>query len=256
MSGFLILSAIKDLSHLTYYQKQNSILAVDNLEEIYVGDLMAVTLANILNHPIVIFTSSPNMPLLCLTPLNGGPVSSNIPLLLTFLQNGPGHYDYAVCCESPSEHKKLRCTCGRKRNYKGMACSTPRCACMIASMPCTSLCTCKCCTNSHGKHPPPSHKCKRSVYDNSKAQPLAGSNIDSFLSSAGEEITSGYLTLLEDILLKFLLVYIFTNGIEISPQNLQQIYMKIYNLSKLCTTIDFPLFERTIEEIEFSEENV
>ena len=179
------------------------------------GDLMVVTLANILNHPIVIFSSAPNMPLICLTPLNRGLVASNIPLLLTFNQNGPGHYDYAVSCESLSEHqtpKKLRCTCGRKPNFKGLACSTPRCACMTASLPCTSLCICKSCTNNNGIRPPPSQKRKRSVYENSKTQPLAGSNIGSFLLSAGEEISLGYLTFLEDILLKFLLMYIYYNN--------------------------------------------
>ena len=216
------------------------------------GDLMVVTLSNILNYPIAIFTSVANMPLLCITPLGGGPGASTSPLFLTFIQSGPGHYDYAVSIDSTATNpeKKVKCTCGRKRDYKGKACSTPRCACVIASTGCTSLCTCKCCTNDNGKRPPPSSKRNRAMYADSKSQPLAGSSVNSFLVSTGEELTQGYLTLLEDILLKCMLVYFIINDIELSPNKLQQYYSTVYSLTKLCKAIDFPLLERSTKDIE------
>jgi hypothetical protein len=218
-----------------------------------VGDLMVLTLANVLNYPITIFTSIPDMPLLCITPQNGGPGASCLPLFLTFNQNGPGHYDYAVHIDSllkcPRE-KVLKCTCGRKRGYKGKACSTPRCKCVTSSTGCTSLCSCKCCTNSHGIRPPCSGKRNRVNYDNSIAQPLAGSSVASFMAATGEEVTTGYFTLFEDVLLKCLLVWCIANSIEISIQKIHYMYLKVFSISKSCTTINFPLFERSIRDVE------
>lgn len=52
------------------------------------GDLMVLTLANVLNIPIVLFTSVPNMPVLCVTPASGIPSATSVPLFLTFMVLG------------------------------------------------------------------------------------------------------------------------------------------------------------------------
>ena len=54
------------------------------------GDLIVVTLANVLQHPIIVFTSVSNMPVLCFTPMR---CNNSNPLFLTFIQSGPGHVE-------------------------------------------------------------------------------------------------------------------------------------------------------------------
>ena len=80
-------------------------------------------------------------------------------------------------------------------------------------------------------------------------QPLAGSSVNSFLKFTNEDITVGGLTLFEDILLKCILVYFIVTGLHMSPKNVQQAYMSILSQTKFCKTVDFPLLERSIEEI-------
>ena len=72
------------------------------------GDLMVIILANIISHPIVILTSVPNMPVLCISPLSGETGVGSTPLFLTYLHSVAGHYDYAVPVDHNTEikHKK------------------------------------------------------------------------------------------------------------------------------------------------------
>ena len=60
-----------------------------------VGDLMVLTISNVLLMPITIFTSIPNMPVLCIMPTTE--ITGTVqPILLAYTQSGPGHYDCAV----------------------------------------------------------------------------------------------------------------------------------------------------------------
>lgn len=84
-----------------------------------VGDLMVLTLANVLQHPLVIFTSVVNMPVLCVMPTSG--CVNTVPLFLTYMHSGPGHYDYAVyrapqrtSTQSIDVTKPVKCNCGKK----------------------------------------------------------------------------------------------------------------------------------------------
>ena len=52
-----------------------------------VGDLMVFTLSNILQSPIAIFTSIPNLPVICITPMFVHAENDN-PIFLTFIQEG------------------------------------------------------------------------------------------------------------------------------------------------------------------------
>lgn len=108
------------------------------------GDLMIMALSNILHTPFCIFTSVLNMPVIAITP-NELPANSVQPLFLTFTQDGPGHYDYALPTgqEQTQSKKTNKCTCGRKSGFTGKACSTGRCACMRSGTQCTSICRCK-----------------------------------------------------------------------------------------------------------------
>lgn len=79
-----------------------------------VGDLMVLTLANLLGMPISIFTSVTNMPLLCVMPTT----VITQPIFLAYTQTGPGHYDVAlpitdgVSASVIHSKKQTKCTCG------------------------------------------------------------------------------------------------------------------------------------------------
>ena len=87
------------------------------------GDLMVLTLANVLGLPITLFTSIQNMPVICVMPTSQAITSSTEPLLLAFTQDGPGHYD-AVISSLEATTETIKCNCGRKPNFEGNACSS------------------------------------------------------------------------------------------------------------------------------------
>ena len=95
---------------------QNSCFAGD------AGDLMILTLANVLHMAITVFTSIENMPVLCILPTTGPTVST---------QAGPGHYDSAIPVNLPEKRNSVvtKCTCGRKPNFNGVPCTSLRCNC-------------------------------------------------------------------------------------------------------------------------------
>lgn len=69
------------------------------------GDLMVLTLANVLQILINIFTSVSNMPLICILPTNNSFISTS-PLCLAYTQDNagtPGHYDYVVPIDMSAE---------------------------------------------------------------------------------------------------------------------------------------------------------
>ena len=143
-----------------------------------VGDLMVLTLANLLGMPISIFTSVTNMPLLCVMPTTETSVITQ-PIFLAYIQTGPGHFDVALPITdgvSPSvthSKKQTKCTCGRNPKSDGKACSSLRCACVRGSKECTGCCVCKGCSNKYGVHPLPSTTTRRQSYD-AQQHPLTG----------------------------------------------------------------------------------
>ena len=117
------------------------------------GDLMVLTIANILHCPITVFTSINDMPIICITP-TVETMDTTHPVFLTFIQSGSGHYDYALPYSEAKVQAKprVKCNCGRKTNFKGKACLTSRCTCVRSHQPCTFLCRCKTCSNSAHNH--------------------------------------------------------------------------------------------------------
>ena len=144
------------------------------------GDLMALTIANVLQLPITIFTSAPNMPMICILPTTGL-LTSTQPLYLAYTQDSnqrPGHYEYVIQLESPenTQDRKIkitRCTCGRKPGSTTAASSVPRCPCFRGKIECSSACTCKTCQNQYGKRPSTSTTRRRQSYDEQR-HPLRG----------------------------------------------------------------------------------
>ena len=68
------------------------------------GDLMVLTLANILQMPITVFTSVSNMPVLCIMPTTHSTLTTQL-IFLAYTQTGPGHYDCVLPIESSDSAK-------------------------------------------------------------------------------------------------------------------------------------------------------
>lgn len=221
------------------------------------GDLMVLTLVNVLHMPITIFTSVVNMPVICITPTMQVADSAQ-PFLLTFIQEGPGHYDYAVMGQSTAssgqqktdtgKQKSQRWTCGRKIGFSAKACFTSRCPCARAKKQCNSLCRCKDCTNPHGIRPPPSKTRRRAFYDTQR-QPLCGHPTDLFMQKKGESSLHGHLTLLEVMVLKALAVYFILHGLAITTDNILYAYTQVLRLAQLTDIVDFTLSNLDKEKI-------
>ena len=220
------------------------------------GDLMVLTLANVLQLPINIFMSVSNMPLVCILPTNNSLISTS-PLCLAYTQDNadtPGHYDYVVPMDmstqpAPVKRMKIhRCTCGRKQGTTALPCSTLRCNCYRDKLGCSNSCTCKNCGNQHGQRPVASGKRQRKSYDEQK-HPTRGKPGREFLLEMGEETVIGRLSVFEILLLKAIVIHFLTVGIDVSPENVHCTYMLIYTLSLKCPSIEFPLYPRELAGI-------
>lgn len=215
------------------------------------GDLMPLTIANVLQLSITIFTSSPNMPLICILPTTTSLVSTS-PLCLAYTQDTegtPGNYQYVVQLEAPvvqEDKKKVKCTCGRKKGSTGIACSTLRCPCFGGKVDCSKTCTCKNCNNKYGKRPPPSTTRRRQFYEEQR-HPLRGKPGRQLMEEIGEQSVLGRLSMLEILLLKCIVVYCIVHGIDCSPQNVHHIYCQSFHLACECESIEFPLHPREID---------
>ena len=145
------------------------------------GDLMVLTLANMLNIPITVFTSVNNMPVLCIMPTTQSVLSTQ-PLFLAFTQSGPGHYDAVIATtgtSNPPADVRKKCYCGRKPNFNADSCISTRCPCFLKNKECTHLCRCKSCKNGYGIRPPPLTTRRRMPYSE-QSQPLAGRKTEFF----------------------------------------------------------------------------
>ena len=125
-----------------------------------IGDLAIAALSNMLQSPLVLFTSRPNQPLHIQHP-NNSPMINPHPIYLAYLQVGPGHYDAvapytveqdkddSISAPTASSHAATtNCNCGR-RSMKGNACSfslihyTCKCPCYNTKQTCTQYCNCR-----------------------------------------------------------------------------------------------------------------
>ena len=175
-----------------------------------IGDLVIAALSNMLQVPIVIFTSRPNQPLHIQYPTHSVIVFPS-PVYLAYLQTKSGHYDAVVQVDQsitePGCSTNNACTCGRKSNFKGNACSfslnkySSRCPCYNEKRPCSKNCKCRGCTNSFGmKSEVPLATCgqkrKRATYDNQLIS-LKGRRTAEFMEAIGEPVITGTLSRME-----------------------------------------------------------
>ena len=219
------------------------------------GDLMVVTLSNILHIPITIFSNIPDLGLVCITPTSG--MSSIIPLYLTYNNYGSGHYDYALPIDStsntpPSSPNQCatRCFCGRNKARKGTPCGADiigncRCPCAKKQQPCTSSCRCKSCSNIYGIRC--AHSTRERESYSSQKQPLAGRKGSRFLKMADETESIGQTTSFERLLLAAIVVHLMAKGICPTSQNMCKAYNVIYRITSMFPFLELPLFKRSLQ---------
>lgn len=217
------------------------------------GDLMVMTIANIIKMPLLLFTNVENMPIMVITP-SLTVADTAVPLYLVYTSTGPGHYDIAVPQETQEKSTKaVKCSCGRKSNFKGVACSSDmlgycRCPCSRAEVPCGALCNCKDCNNKHGQKPKPATTRRRKAYDNQQ-QHLRGVSSTDFMASMNEQVSVGSMSSLETIVIQTIIVFCILNGTKVTAEYVHGAFMDILSLSKLCITVDIPIFPRSVRFI-------
>lgn len=237
-------------THQGYIDENLSVLSQQFMQDGHftgdAGDLMVLTLANVLSMPLTLFTSIQNMPVICVMSTSQVTIST-VPLLLAFTQDGAGHYD-AVIHDTPFESEGtsdvVKCNCGRKRNFDGKACLSKRCKCYRLKNKRNRLCRCKTCSNVFGSRPPVSAKRSRKSYKEQDSQPLRGRLTQDFMSSKHEAINKGRATLLENLVLKGILIYLILHGLPITPQTVKNIYDAVHSCIK-SEYVGFPIFDRS-----------
>ena len=205
------------------------------------GDAMVLGIANVLQTPIVIFTSIESWPYVPVQPRHVLPHTK--PIFLAYIQDGPGHYNLAIPRESPtlplpaktkvmvkSPNHHQNCRCGRGYHFKDKArinCSsmsayTSRCPCIRSGHTCTITCKCINCGNG---------KCEDSCDREKKARRKRQRHPEQeykryvgvkYMKDAGEQPLTGQWTADEH--------YVFLGIIKVvKPMG---------NFSKLCEDVD------------------
>ena len=222
------------------------------------GDLMVMTVANLIRVPLVLFTNVENMPTMVITP-SLSVACTQFPLYLVFNAAGPGHYDYAVPTESAvanklcTTSKPLKCSCGRKSNFQGVSCSADklghcRCPCARSNLPCNEACCCKGCSNKYGQKPEPSTKRRRISYDNQRQQ-LRGVSSKDYMESISEQVSIGSLSSLEVFIIQAIITFAILNGVSITPEYVHGAFGDVSLISKSCSTLDMPIYVRSLRYI-------
>ena len=145
--------------------------------------------------------------------------------------------------------KQTKCTCGRNPKSDGKACSSLRCACVRGSKECTRSCVCKGCSNKYGVRPLPSTTRRRQSYD-TQQHPLRGRPCDEFMADTGQTTTDGNLTSFEILLLKSIVIHFILHGLELSVENIFNVYKRIFCISVGYDSVVFPIFERSRQYIQ------
>jgi len=242
------------------------------------GNCVPLAMSNILQVPIVIFTSMENYPITHVIPR--GRVLSEVPFYLAYDHSGSGHYNLVVeetsaDSRTPSfhsadvpplaspnpgtksvENSTTKCSCGRgaARNAReNEFCKTykSRCPCFRAVQSCNDLCGCRCCANPFGKN----------VRDKDGMQPLPRKRAKQDFQQDVCETDRGYMekkaeepsapTWLEDehFLFDALTLYLLMTEDDVSPSQIFSIYHKIIEFHIDLKTIQFSLRPKSLAMI-------
>lgn len=234
------------------------------------GDLVIAALSNVLQSPIVVFTSIQNLPVLVITPSHHV-MNNPSPIHLAYCHDGPGHYDLAVHCsdtsdKDQSQHK--RCTCGRKNPQSiGAACTTvlkkyaSRCPCYNSRQACTDLCKCKNCANEFGMASTigttaivkgVKRNCRQ---QESQKHPIRGVKTIKYLEKCEVDYYIGALTTFEKLLLLAIMHYLMDrHSMDFQCINDDQLTFLTVAFNGICDVaksvkVQLPIFQRQAQEL-------
>ena len=229
-----------------------------------VGDLMIKALCNVLQTPIILFTSVKGLPIIVSTPTHN-PLKEVEFIYLAYNQYGPGHYDLALYAGGneveSSSCKRHFCSCASRRPIKGLPCCqdpslkaySTRCPCYNKQLACTAACNCVGCKNEFGSRP--MERCgepgrKRRRHD-TQGQPLKGIPGIEFAQHKGAPIKTGSCSILEIFTTVAILHHLYGQQLDtndIDPDEVHQLYTAIvYTVNVL--NLNIPIFPRTLNEV-------
>ena len=216
------------------------------------GDTVLMCLANILETPIIVFSSMSYHPIFCITPEIQ---RISLPLLVAYNQYGGGHFDGMVPKEPVDSTvvKSISCTCGKNdKSAKEHCCevkhkytSQIKCACLINNRGCTENCKCKNCNNILGKKvhlATTTRRRSKHVWQHHQY-----STSVSYANIMQERLASGPLTKQEYFLLESIMNHCRKHDIEVNTYTLGDLY------SNIITSINDPDVQvkaKSLKEIE------
>lgn len=230
-----------------------------------IGDLMVKALCNVLQTPIILFTSVKDMPIIVCTPTHN-PLKEVDFIYLAYNQYGPGHYDVALYGggneTQGTSRKRQFCSCASRRPIKGLPCCldptlksySTRCPCYNKQLACTTACNCVGCKNEFGSRPvvagsdQPARKRRR---HDTQEQPLKGIPGVDFAKRKGALIKTGSCSSLELFTTAAILRHIYGQELDtsdIDPDKVHQLYTAVvYTVNVL--NLNIPIFPRTLNEV-------
>ena len=253
-----------------------------------VGNVMALSLANVLRVNIVLFTSMENFPLIPISPFQK--ICTQQTLYLAFNHLGSGHYDPVVevantpdtghnpiaSCEqtresSPSSKNKetKRCACGRgaakKRKLqpegdpinitsKAFCFQVPGerrtlCPCYRAFKACSALCRCFNCCNSIGKRPDCSQKKSQPRKRENHVLQNVETNSLKFMQEKEESPVEPKWTKLEHILVEVIEDLLIEKQGEAADHDVCKFFNNIVSIEDSAQEINIPISSKSEKSI-------
>ena len=253
-----------------------------------VGNLMALSLTNVLRVNMILFTSMENFPIIPISPFQN--ICTHQTLYLAFHHFGSGHYDPVVevanttdstgngsiqSCEqsresNPSSLKgeNKGCACGRgaakrklqpegdpiKSISKAFCFQVPGerrtlCPCYRAFKACSALCRCFNCSNSIGKRPDCSQKkCQVRKRENHVLQNVETNSLK-FMQSKSERPVEPKWSKLEHILVQVIQDLLIERLGEASDRDICKVFNNVVSIADSVKEVNVPISSKTEKTI-------
>ena len=253
-----------------------------------IGNVMALSLTNVLRVNIVLFTSMENFPLIPISPLKK--VCTHQTLYLAFNHLGSGHYDAVVevahtsetACNTIESCEKVResspssesieakgCACGRgaakKRKLqpdgdpinstsKVFCFQVPGerrtlCPCYRAFKACSALCRCFNCCNSIGKRPDCSQKKSQPRKREHHVLQNVEKNSLKFMQGKDERPVEPKWPKLEHILVEVIQDLLIERQGEVADRDVCKVFNSIVSIADSAKEINVPISKKTEKSI-------
>ena len=198
----------------------------DGYYDSVIGDTMPLAMANALKCNIVLFRSSPGMPISYIVPRQ----SANNVIFIAYTDYGPGHYDSVLYKGEADLHQfsasVIKCRCGvNVKVGDSLVCvDTPErhsyCKCLAAKRSCSNMCGCKGCSNPYGH---------RVTLGKRKRVPHTWQKFDLSSTSVtlrkGQTLADGGWSLFETIVFTHVIHFLECNSVDpITPESIHSAY--------------------------------